>query len=118
MAADDIVKVLRVIEMKGPRSWVEGTLKRSWLQPQTEKPVGLTRSGATIRELARVLEVVPPAEEEEPESARITSGPTPINSDGSPCPECGNQFIHGWVAGKPCSLAPAESEPRLHDGTA
>lgn len=49
------VRVTRTLIMEGPRWWVEGTLDRSWVDPDRSASLSLT---ATVRELPRVVEEI------------------------------------------------------------
>lgn len=46
------MKVRRVIEITGPKTWVELTLEKSYVQP--DHPIDFTRDGTqSIREVSR-----------------------------------------------------------------
>lgn len=47
---DARLRVLRLIEIEGPRDWVLTTLDKAWLQPGSPSPLGDDKS---IREIAR-----------------------------------------------------------------
>lgn len=113
---EDIVRVLRVIEYVGPRQWVEETIARSVHGTKKIGP-GEIRA-ATLGTYPEVLHaevseapmenlleplVPPPVPPAGPAAAASVpdvaapvrlDAPTPIMPDGSPCPGCGNVYIH------------------------
>jgi hypothetical protein len=64
-AAEDRVRVLRIIEYTGPRSWVEGTIARSITERHSDGGVPWSIRGATLGTFPEILErgVVPMLEE-------------------------------------------------------
>lgn len=55
----DIVRVLRLIEYKGPRSWVEQTLKRSLhYRSGTSAEGAYEITGVTLTQYPEILETV------------------------------------------------------------
>ena len=136
--SEDIVRVLRVIEYVGPRKWVEETVARSvhgtkhFSAPERSiraatigaYPEVLEQPGSELLDkMADMLEKEPlnlptqepPAAPEIPAPA-VVEDVAPIQLDGSPCPGCGNYYIHAWLTGlKPCPFSPEakETAPRL-----
>jgi hypothetical protein len=55
MSEESRLRVVRMIEIEGPRDWVLQTLDRSWLHPDRPSPVG---GGRSARELARHTDIV------------------------------------------------------------
>jgi len=62
--AQDSVRAIRIIEMRGPREWVERTLEQSWLQPGRDMSLSI-HPPRYIQEIARVVETVDLKKEQE-----------------------------------------------------
>lgn len=134
--AEDIVRVLRVLEYVGPRKWVEETVARSVHGTRVVGTLGGEIRGATVGTFPEVLQSAasreaeaqsfadlqaagglpeaqePPATPAIPTPAPVVEGPTPLNPDLSPCEGCGNTYIHGYVNGDACPFSPEAQQPR------
>jgi hypothetical protein len=131
--AEDIVRVLRIIEYVGPRGWVEETVARAVQGTRIVSP-GKVINAATLGTYPEILQqeqtpapeaqdlppleppVVGPEVASRPELPEIVTlqrvvippvtMPDTINPDGSRCVHCNNTYVHGWINGKPCPLMP------------